>query len=97
MQDEDFREWLEIVDKRPLPQVRDNISRIKRVEDSLNLNLDTEYINEQCESVLNKLDLSNAEFLKTVNLPTDIAGLSSLKTAVRKYVKFCDQMKYNNK
>lgn len=90
MKDEAFREWLEKSDKRPLPQIRDNIARVRRVETGLNVNLDTEYKNGRCESILNMLDISNAELLRTVGLPTDMAGLSSLKTSVRKYVMFCD-------
>ena len=93
MQDEAFRDWLGIIDKRPLPQIRDNIARARRVENGLDVNLDTEYRNGRCESVLDRLDISNIGFFKKVNLPTDRAGLASLKTAVRKYVKFRDSQK----
>jgi len=93
MQDDAFREWLEKSDKRPLSQIRDNIARVRRIEDGLDINIDMEYMNRQCEAVLNRLNILNAEYLKTVNLPTDSAGLSSLKTSVRKYIKFRNSQK----
>ena len=88
-----FTEWLGNIDRRPLRQIRDNTARINRVESCLCVNLETEYSNDECESILEKLVTSNADFLKTVDLPTDMAGLSSLKTSVRKFVKYCKYCK----
>lgn len=90
MQDDSFGNWLKNVDDRPLPQIRDNLARTRRVEYELQLDLDEEYQNGRCESVLDTLDVTNSVFLSKTSLPTDMAGLSSLKTAVRKYVKFRD-------
>jgi len=93
MQETAFRDWLETIDNRPLPQLRDNLARTRRVEDNFEANLDIEYESNRCENIIKMLDISNIGFNKSINLPTDKNGLASLKTAVRKYVKFRDWQK----
>lgn len=51
MQDIAFEHWLKHVDMRPLPQVRDNLSRVRRVE-KLGVNFDRGYDENRCNGVL---------------------------------------------
>ena len=90
MQDTAFSNWLEQIDGRPLPQLRDNIARVRRVEKGMSVNIDSEYLNNRCESILEFLDIGNPALYSNPDLPKDKAGLSSLKTAIRKYVSFKD-------
>lgn len=90
MLDNAFRDWLEKIDGRALPQIRDNISRIRRVEKEMSLNIDSEYSSNRCERIIEILDVSNPALHNYSDLPQDKAGLSSLKTAIRKYVCFRD-------
>ncbi|MDR3053947.1 MAG: hypothetical protein LBU53_00870 [Zoogloeaceae bacterium] len=89
MKDELFRKWLESVDRRPIAQVRDNIARVRRIEQEMRNNLDIEYGKDCCVSVIEDLNVDNTHLLNQTRLPRKMEGLSSLKTAVRKYVKFC--------
>lgn len=89
MQDDAFENWLRNIDSRPIAQIRDNLSRARRVEREMRLNLDTEYHKDRCEMILNLLNIDNPSVLSS-KLPYEMTGLSSLKTAIRKYVKFSD-------
>lgn len=94
MLDNAFRDWLDQIDRRSLPQIRDNISRVRRVEKEMSVNIDSEYSSNRCERIIDILDVSNPDLHNYPDLPKDKAGLSSLKTAIRKYVCFRDwQMK----
>lgn len=95
MNETGFRNWLENIDMKDAAQTRDNLSRCKRVENSLSqyyhteTSLDSEYSKDNLESVIDFLNASNTDIpFKIINLPSNKAGLSSLKTAVRKYRKF---------
>jgi hypothetical protein len=89
MRKEEFGNWLEFSNGRDKAQTSDNVSRADRVERELHVNLDTECQKNRCENVLNQLTVdARAKMPESINLPRDGRGLSSLKTAVRKYVKF---------
>lgn len=92
MNETGFRNWLENVDMRDAAQTSDNLSRCKRVENSLsqyyqtNIALDSEYSKDKLESVIDFLNINNTGIqFNTINLPNKKDGLSSLKTAVKKY------------
>lgn len=89
MQDNAFGAWLKNVDGRPPRQMSDNVARVRRVERA-GYNLDTEYEKNRCTDVLNELITGSTLVSSSSELPKDCAGLSSLKTAVRKYVSFRD-------
>lgn len=96
MREDDFSNWLINVDGRDIRQMRDNVSRANRVENALSvylketINLDQEYYKDICASILEKLSFEySTKIPSTINLPKDKNGLSSLRTAVSKYIKFC--------
>lgn len=88
------------MDGRDVKQMRDNVSRAKRVENALSdylnkvVNLDQEYHKDKCAIVLEMLSMEyTTKIPSAINLPKDKNGLSSLRTAVNKYVKFCEYEK----
>lgn len=96
MRDVEFSNWLIDVDGRDKRQASDNVSRARRVEEALSeymrseINLDREYRKDKCASVLEMLSMDYASKIPTtINLPKDKKGLSSLRTAINKYIKFC--------
>lgn len=96
MRDQEFYNWLIDVDGRDKRQASDNVSRARRVENALSehlrseINLDAEYRKDKCELVLEMLSFDYANKIpKTINLPKNKDGLSTLRTAINKYVKFC--------
>lgn len=96
MREDDFSNWLINVDGRDIRQMRDNVSRANRVENALSgyskqiVNLDQEYYKDKCGSILEMLSFEySTKIPSTINLPKDESGLSSLRTAVNKYIKFC--------
>lgn len=100
MRESAFIDWLEIVDGRDVRQTRDNVSRAKRVEHALteylqrSVRLEDEFIQDRCASILENLSIESAGIIPvTINLPKDKNGLSSLRTAVNKYIRFCDETK----
>lgn len=88
MREDLFELWLRNVDARPEAQVRDNLSRARRIEKA-GWNLDDEYDLDRCNTLLSFLVVGNPG-LTPRNLPADASGLSSLKTCIRKYVSFRD-------
>ena len=92
MQDCLFEEWLRNIDEQPQAQVSDNMSRIRRLEKA-GWNLDKEYDNDHGASLLKSLVVQNPA-LAHCNLPIDSHGLSSLKTAIRKYISFRDYCRF---
>ena len=100
MRENAFYDWLLSVDGRDIRQTRDNVSRARRVENSLTeylqkpVRLEEEYNQDRCASILENLSIESAVKIPvTINLPKDKNGLSSLRTAVNKYIKFCDETK----
>ena len=71
-------------------------SRCRRVETQMKVlkgaefDLDSMYLDDKCESVLNYLVFSNRESFSSTNLPQTVAGLSDMRHAVKKYIMFCN-------
>lgn len=87
MKDNLFETWLKTVDGRPGRQASDNLSRVRRVERA-GCDIDAEYEKDHCASILNSLYPDTITRLNRLELPADSDGLSSLRTAVKKYVRF---------
>lgn len=75
--------------------VSDAISRSKRIEEGLNINLDHEYDNDRCKHILEMLEYSKEDEEFNKSTPNGIIikgnlynGMASLRNAIRKYIKF---------
>ena len=98
MRENEFSNWLIAIDGRDKRQTNDNISRARRVEEALSeylgseISLDKEYKKDKCYSVLEMLSMDYANKIPvSINLPKDKNGLSSLRTSINKYIKFCNK------
>lgn len=95
MDENGFENWLVMVDERDMRQTSDNISRAKRVENAISdylkreVRLEDEYIKDKCASILEMISYEYSSSIPaSINLPKDKNGLSSLRTAINKYIKF---------
>lgn len=95
MRSQEFQRWLNEVKGKDSHQVCDIVSRVKRVEKVFSIirekevNLDEECIKDQCASIIEDLCIAKRkEIPKEINLPSNTAGLSQLRTSVRNYVMF---------
>ena len=95
MKNEEFQRWLIEVKGKDSHQVCDNVSRKRRVEKAFSMirkceiDLDDECIKDQCASIIEELCIAKRkEMPKEINLPSNTAGLSQLRTSVRNYVMF---------
>ena len=96
MRSEEYRDWLQ--GKLSKRAVSDYISRCGRIEESLKLSLDDEYPRDGGSSLVELLEYSTDD--EKLNRPalsgivftpgTKIrAGMSTLRSAVKKYFEFC--------
>ena len=75
---------------------QDDTARCRRVEREMKLvkgtgfDLDSQYLEDKCESVVNFLDYGNRAAFAALDLPQTVNGLRCLQSAVRNYVRFCD-------
>ena len=96
MRDELYRDWLQgKISSRP---ISDSISRCRRIEECLKLDLDEEYQKDGGRSLVELLEYtvdderitrpapSGIEFVPGSNIKN---GMSSLRSAVKKYFEFC--------
>lgn len=96
MRDEKYRKWLQgKVSKRP---ISDNISRCRRIEQSLDLDLDEEYDKDGGRSLVTILEYSTDDEKQKRSAPSGVEftsgsnirnGMASLRSAVKKYFEFC--------
>ena len=77
--------------------VSNALSRCKRVEKSLDLDLDREYVRDRCGKLIDILGYTKEEEDLGTPLPKGIIikgnyfnGMASLRNAVRKYVEYCE-------
>jgi len=95
-----YSDWLQgKIAKRP---ISDSISRCRRIEDGLKLDLDEEYEKDGGRSLMKLLEYSadderlnkpapqGIEFTPNSNIRN---GMSSLRSAVKKYFEFCRSSK----
>lgn len=96
MREEAYRNWLKgKISSRP---ISDSISRCRRIQDNLNLDLDEEYAKDSGYSLMELLEYSSEDERHKRPAPTGIVfspgsnvrnGMASLHSAVKKYFEFC--------
>ena len=96
MRDDAYRNWLQgKISSRP---ISDSISRCRRIEESLRLDLDEEFAKDGGRSLVNLLEYSSEDENLNRPAPDGISfspgsniknGMSSLRSAVKKYFEFC--------
>lgn len=96
MRDQQFANWLQgKIEDKP---VSDYISRCKRVESSLNIDLDIEFRKDNGRSIIDQLTYTKEDkrnnVIPTCGIVFSVGadyynGLSSLRSAIRSYVDFC--------
>lgn len=98
MRKDEFKVWL--LTKIHAKPTSDCISRCRTVETALNVDLDVEYLRDRCETVLNKMQYGIKDEKENKEAPTGFHfkedaniryRLTDLRSAVRKYVKFCNE------
>ncbi len=96
LKENDFHEWLLNIDKRDIKQARDCVSRARRIERAaseyfqIEIDLDDEYMKDNCETIFGILSADKVKRAdKSINLPMNDKGLTSLKSTLKKYVRFC--------
>ena len=103
MRKEEFDCWLQFRVTKAAKS--DNISRCNRVEKELNIDLDDEFIKDRGKSLLYKLEYTRENQLHNEPLKCDIhfnegsdlyTGMSSLRSAVKQYLNFCNENKLTN-
>lgn len=101
----DFKHWLETSTNLQQRPIADALSRVKRIEQSLRLNLDLEYIKDGGKYVLSILDYSAADVMIGKKPPIGLEfksganirnGMASLKAAAKQYFNFCSETKTLN-
>lgn len=98
MRDEEYSNWLQSYVTNAV--IANYIQRCQRVEDNLHTDLDDEFVKDKGKSLLAKLTYTTDDQAHNHPLKCDIyfnagsnlrAGMGSLKTAVSKYFKFCQE------
>ena len=98
MQKELFRSWL--LNRRTVKAASDCISRCKKVENTLGIDLDQEYQRDKGCSVLQSLQYGQREVNKGIPMPEDfgfkqssnpVQRYTDLRCSVKQYFLFCDQ------
>jgi hypothetical protein len=102
MRKEEFKNWLMYIDGRDERQTADNLARVGRIERAFCTDADAECQKDGGESLIGvltsareliSLGASNEQIQQRFppfdkDLPFDCNGLSSLLTAIRKYISF---------
>lgn len=93
MNEIDFKNWL-IKNNVPKKVQSDYTSRLKRIERSLQIDLDEQYNNDKCSSLLLVFKAKGVNTDMQRFLPNDLPigkyHLSAYKLAVNKYIQFLD-------
>ena len=103
MRKEEFLNWMiskGTMTKRPMG---DAVSRCKRVERDLEVDLDMEFITDRGKGIIELLDYSIQDAMERKEMPGKLVfpgaplnvknSMASLKGAVKKYMQFCDETK----
>ena len=98
MKEEAFKEWMQSLGTMGYRPISDALSRCRRISDSLNINLDSEFLKDGGQSLLSLLEYTSADAKANKPAPPDLYfkpganiknGLASLKAAAKKYFEFC--------
>lgn len=98
MKDKEFREYMEklgTMQKRP---VSDAVSRCKRIERDLGVDLDNEYLKDKGKTLIVELEYSFQDAINKVPLPGKLSfpgnpenvkhSMDTLRSAIKKYMEF---------
>lgn len=95
MEKEGFRYWLQEVEGKSTAQVSDHLSRVKRIEgvfsvlDGQSFDVEQECKKDGCQELLNRLTLAKRDQMPVeINLPTNMMGISRLRSSLRKYIEY---------
>lgn len=95
MQREKFQSWLVNVKCKNKAQTSDNVSRVQRVENAfsewleIEVDMDKECEKDMCAHLMSYLNMrERGKIPSNINLPQNMAGLSTLKSSVKNYVEF---------
>lgn len=100
MRKDEFINWMQTYGGMRGQPVGDAVSRCKRIEDSLRLDLDAEYQKDGGRSVIDTLTYTSADEAHGRPAPDGLElapganvrnALASLKSAVKKYFEFCTE------
>lgn len=93
MREYDFRDWLENGQRMTQRPINDCLSRCRRVERKLKINLDEEFKKDEGHGIMllladdeNSVLATQLGFADGANISN---GLASLRSAVRTYFSFC--------
>ncbi|MHC1694014.1 MAG: hypothetical protein AB9835_01795 [Eubacteriales bacterium] len=94
MKEHDFKIWLENSGTMGIRPISDCISRNKRIENCLGIDLDDEYKLNRGQRIIELLTYTTDDRNNNIPSPIDINGdiyngLASLKSAAVKYFEFC--------
>lgn len=96
MNEIDFKNWLS-VNNTTRKVISDIISRLKRLEYSLGIDIDNEFEKDQCKHLFTFFANSGrneySSSIKNCNLPIGKYYLSSYKLALKKYTQFLEMTK----
>lgn len=96
----EFREWMESTGTMKARPISDAISRCRRVEKGMQVDLDEEYRADRCARILRELEYSLEDVKERKKAPEGLNfvegadlknGLASLRAAIKKYIEFCDK------
>ena len=94
----DFKCWLESSTNLQPRTIADALSRVKRIEHSLRLDLDLEYVKDGGNYVLSILEYAAVDAMVGKKPPLGLEfkpganirnGMASLKAAAKQYFNFC--------
>ncbi|EHQ4781980.1 hypothetical protein KQY44_002522 [Listeria monocytogenes] len=94
----EFRTWLENKGTMGKHPIADALSRCKRLESSLQIDLDREFLNDQGERLISVFEYSTEDEKNNRQPPKGIQfesgsniknGMASLRSAGKKYFEFC--------
>ncbi len=98
MREEAYRTWLKKQKMGERPQ-GDAFSRCYRVERDLSVDFDQEYKRDKGKSIISRLEYTRDDAEIDAPLPGNIVidgnkytGMSSLRSACKKYFLFCDEV-----
>lgn len=99
MKTEEFKSWLQSIPMNPLP-VKDCISRCRKVEAALSVDLDEEYEKDRGENVIVSLTYTIEDERNHKTVPENFKfkegsnirfRFTDLRSATKKYFSFCEK------
>ena len=98
MREDSFRNWLKSSGTMGSRPINDALSRCRRISESFNINLDSEFLLDGGQRVLSLLEYTAEDAKANKAAPPELHfnpgsniknGMASLKAAAKKYFEFC--------